>query len=101
MWLARRGDLDGTAQILRTRTDAGDRYAAVWPAGLLAERGDLNGSARILRGQADVGDKYATVWLAALLAERDDPDRAQILHGQADAHDAVRMAGRSSRSQLV
>jgi hypothetical protein len=101
IWLARRGDLDGTAQILRTWADVGDRYAAVWLAGLLAERGDLNGSARILRGQADAGDRYTAVWLAALLAERDDPDRAQTLPGRADVHDAARVAGRSSRSQLA
>jgi hypothetical protein len=47
--LARRGDLDGAAQILRARADAGDGDAAGWLARLLADRGDLDGAAQILR----------------------------------------------------
>ena len=99
--LIARGDLDGTAQILRSRADVGDRYAAIWLAGILAERGDLAESVRILHAQADAGDRYAAIWLATLLAERDDPSRVQILRSRADVGEAARMASRSSRSQLV
>ena len=45
-WLARllvrRGDLDEAMQILRTRADVGDWYAADQLAGLLLERGDVD-----------------------------------------------------------
>jgi hypothetical protein len=50
--LVERGDLDGVAQILRTRADAGDQDAARELAGLLAQRDDLDG----LRARVDVGD---------------------------------------------
>jgi len=53
------GDLDGVAQILRARADAGDEYATRELADLLAECGDLDEAEQILRGLADAGDEYA------------------------------------------
>ena len=86
--LARRGDLDGAAQILRPLADAGDGFAAGQLAGLLAERGDLDGAAQILRPRADAGGAGAAGQLAGLLAERGDLDgAAQILRTRPDAGD--------------
>jgi hypothetical protein len=64
--LVERGDLDEVAQILRTRADAGDEYAARELADLLAQRGDLDG----LRARVDVGDQDATRELSGLLIKQ-------------------------------
>jgi hypothetical protein len=67
--LVERGDLDGVAQILRARADAGDEYAARELADLLAQRGDLDG----LRARVDVGDHDATRELSGLLIKQRPP----------------------------
>jgi hypothetical protein len=73
--LVERGDLDGVAQILRTRADAGDEYAARELADLLAQRGDLDG----LRARADAGDQDATRELSGLLIKQGRREEAERL----------------------
>ena len=90
--LAERGDLDGAAQILRARADAGDGDAAGRLADLLAERGDLDGAAQILRARADAGDGDAAGRLAELLAERGDLDGLRARADAGDGYAAGRLA---------
>jgi len=78
--LARHGDPDGAAQILRAWADAGDRAAAVRLIDLLAERGDLDA----LRDRADAGDREAAWRLARLLEQRGD---LEALRARTDAGD--------------
>ncbi len=73
--LARRGDLDGAAQILRAQADAGDGDAARQLAELLAQRGDLDG----LRAQVDAGSEAAAGRLAELLTKQGRAEEAQRL----------------------
>jgi len=82
------GDLDEAEQILRTRADAGDEWAARRLADLLAQRGDLDGVEQILRARADAGDEWAARRLAEMLAQRGDLDEGeQILQARTDAGD--------------
>ena len=70
--LARRGDLEEAAQILRARAVAGDGYATGQLADLLIGRGDLDETVQLLRARADTGDLMAAIRLADLLVGRGD-----------------------------
>ncbi len=115
--LARRGDRDGAAQVLRARADAGDwpdawQLAVVldlpgaldglraradvggYPAAsrlayMLARRGDLDG----LRARADAGDEAAARQLAGLLARRGDLDELRARADAGDQEAAWQLAG--------
>jgi hypothetical protein len=82
--LADCGDLEGAAQIMRARANAGDEKAAWRLSGILVRRGDLEGAAQIMRARANAGDKDAARRLAELLAERGD---IEALHARANAGD--------------
>jgi hypothetical protein len=90
--LAKQGDLDGAAQILRGPADAGDGYAAARLAARLAGRGDLDGAAQVLRGPADAGDGYAAMRLAERLAGRGDLDGLRARADAGDSFSAVWLA---------
>ena len=88
--LAKRGDLDEAAQVLRARADAGDEQAARQLSSLLIRGGHLDEAAQVLRARADAGNWEATIRLADLLIERGDLDEAaQVLRPKADAGNSV------------
>jgi len=122
--LAKRGDLDGRARILRALAHVGNAAAAMRLAEPLAERGDLDGlraqadtgnttaawylaergDLDALRARTDAGDGDAAKQLAGPLEKRGDLDEAaQILRGPADAGDsnaALQLARRGDFDQL-
>jgi predicted negative regulator of RcsB-dependent stress response len=82
--LVDQGLVEDAITTLRTRADAGNRWATLRLGRLLIGQGLLDEALTVLRARADAGDQWVAQWLAGLLAEH---GRIEELRVRADAGD--------------
>ena len=73
-WMLKRGQIEGTVELLRQRADAGDPFAAMQLASLLVTQNRVDEAIAMLRQHAD--DPSAAMQLADLLVTQNRVDEA-------------------------